>query len=205
MSEQHYHQHATSYQSTSNEQSSSNMTTCHIKHRIDTCEEANSSDGSGSEEDILHVVTNVYTIPINNNSSKPILASLAENSGNACLDNANATASSIGVKISNNSNSLSSMCYQPVTAKDSCHVFKRVACTSSSEQASKAQQPCADLTKSKFQIRSIVEIYESDHPPPPSRQQSAAAQDLAFYKKSTQVNETTTKEVIPLNKTCRGI
>jgi hypothetical protein len=179
----------------------SSSTACSIKHRIENTE--SDGTGSGSDEDILHVVTNVYTIPINNSGcgAKPIIANVKGESSEQ-LVNSN---SSIGVRISNCPNSL---LYQPIPiiqnrtlsetsgSKDTCHVFQRVVNTNCAE-------PCPDVTKSKFQIRSIVEIYESDNPPPsltsPVSQQSAQ-QDLGYYKTSTQVNETTTKEFIALPK-----
>jgi hypothetical protein len=195
-------------------------TTCSIKHRIDATAGPESSDNSGSDEDVLHVVTNVYTIPINNHT-KPLIAnnsmSNATSEGNHQHDDCLSASSSVGVRISNCPNS--SMLYQPVpivhngsssrsgeatttttTGKDSCHVFQRIINCGD-------QLPQPDLAKSKFQIRSIVEIYESDAPPPVAAAHhcnAQAGQDLGFYKTSTQVNETTTKEYITVPLKAKG-
>lgn len=190
------------------------MTKCSIKHRIENTEEASGSDGS--DEDVLHVVTNVYTIPINGNGvvihthsppgTKPIIANCLENGGSELVGSSGGP-SSIGIRISNAPTNMT--CYQPVPLidskrcgeqpKDTCHVFKRVI-----------NEPCAvpgsDVTKSKFQIKSIVEIYESDSPPPTCQQQAlpqATTQDVGFYKTSTKVNETTMKETITI-PICKG-
>ncbi len=153
--------------------------------------EKNGSDPAGSEnsdDDILHVVTNVYTIPIIKSTSAGngpfILGSTKEiNVTTSC--NEQFLANDHCQKSSNlltSSNSVPVVLGEPINYKKTEYSSGQVP-THLAEQGG---------NKSKFQIRSIVEIYEN-----PIEEQE---QDKCTLKNSGYFEETTTKEIITEGK-----
>jgi hypothetical protein len=200
-SHQHHHHKAQEIYLNNN-----NNTTTH-KHKIEThhstqdVPKSKSTSGDGeSDEDVLHVVTNVYTIPIIKSSSSTI-------------NNANEQQTLSTSSIMHNSMSI------PIVLGEPRVEATRVRSTSSSSEKrtvirrvvdnEKTQQLNQDLlldqqqqsntnnnntVKSKFQIRSIVEIYENQDE---NNSQSQQVKDVGYFNSNTQFNETITKEVIP--------
>jgi hypothetical protein len=166
---------------------------------VDGCPRSSSSEGnlSSSDEDVLHVVTNVYTIPIVQKQQQQ----QQHHHDSSCTKQDNKI-SSITIR---NCESLN----KNTESKETCHSFKRVINNNSISTCGhpiikKDLVDNCDLQKSKFQIRSIVEIYESDAPQPPATPPNSAAQqeNLAFFKTSTHINESIGKETIsvPITK-----
>lgn len=174
------------------------------KHKIENIDDST----DGSEEDVLHVVTNVYTIPIiksNSAGNGPFIqqsqqeihtsASIDEDLLNRHMH----ASSSIPIVLGEPSLDLHSKSCTNETVRIK-RVIDSVQQTSNNEiMPTVTSQIGHDVTKSKFQIRSIVEIYENQGETN-QQQQQQKSQDLGFFKTSTQYNETTSKEVIkPIN------
>ena len=146
--------------------------TASAHHRLLT--EKNSDAASGpecsSDEDVLHVVTNVYTIPI-----------IKQSSSSAATTSDSAIPIALGEpRVRSSSN-------------ETRTVIKRISDPNATNEtnASSASSQAEQVTKSKFQIRSIVEIYENQD------ESQQAAKDVAYFNSNTQFNETITKEVVP--------
>lgn len=180
------------------------------------------SSGSVGEEDVLHVVTNVYTIPI-------VKSTESAGSGGGCQEIHISTSSNdehirssglgsggsnrrvrerhehvFGISEAAPAGEHENDCVivttsphsQPhvemqtrKTCRETRKITKRVI-----DEPGGSPTP-ADVTRSKFQIRSIVEIYENPIEQQQELQQSLNAdQSTGFYKTSTQLNEVTTKE-----------
>ena len=160
------------------------------------------SDGNGSDEDILHVVTNVYTIPIIKSTSAgngPFLQSSQQH--------INATTSFDDELLSGRNHSIVTSTSVPIVLGEPRmdqyqhnNLMKRVIDATQESQPNHHQQQQImttsvtqsgqDSAKSKFQIRSIVEVYESE-----GQQQQQEEINLSF-KSATQVDETMRKEII---------
>lgn len=138
-------------------------------------------DSENSDDDILHVVTNVYTIPIVKSTSAgngPFVTGSNQNINiTTSCDQDFLKNDKTNLNLLTSSNSVPVVLNTPVT-------YKKVQ--NSSEVAS--HQDLNLENKSKFQIRSIVEIYEN-----PIEEQE---QDKCTFKNSGHFEETTTKEVI---------
>ncbi|RMZ99404.1 hypothetical protein BpHYR1_011617, partial [Brachionus plicatilis] len=133
----------------------------------------NFSSDSGSDENILHVVTNVYTIPLQKECT--------DQSGIDQLD------SDISKKMNEIKINLSKPDRE---AQDARH--KSIDTNSYSILAEKATSE-SFLTKSKFQIKSIVEIYES-------QDESESHQGSSgMFKSSSKVNQIRTENQIPIS------
>lgn len=155
-----------------------------------TTTQTNTNDGAtsdNSDDDILHVVTNVYTIPI--------MKSTSAGNGPFVTDSKhdlNVTTSCDEAFLKNEhtqkttKNSLTSSNSVPVAIGEPICYKKTVYSTD--QQPSHLAEQVSQNNKSKFQIRSIVEIYEN-----PIEEQE---QDKCTLKNSGHFEETTTKEVI---------
>jgi hypothetical protein len=194
------------------------------KHRIENLnDDEASSDGAGSDEDVLHVVTNVYTIPIIKSTSAgngPFVHHSQHE-----MNTASSVDESLGCKSTSNILTSTSIPTHVVLgeprlemhSKTSSHETRRIdkrviestqkrTCqringgehvTSIMRQLSpsqsNSQQQTPDVTKSKFQIRSIVEIYEN--PVDVEKHHQQEQKDTGIFKTSTHFEETTTKQV----------
>lgn len=140
-------------------------------------------DSENSDDDILHVVTNVYTIPIVKSTSAgngPYVTGSNQNiSITTSCDQNFLKNDKNNVSLLTSSNSTPVVHNKPAAVE-----FKKIQ--NSSEVSS--HQDLNLENKSKFQIRSIVEIYEN-----PIEEQE---QDKCTFKNSGHFEETTTKEVI---------
>lgn len=165
------------------------------------------SDGNASDEDILHVVTNVYTIPIIKSTSAgngPFLQT--------SQSNLNQTTSFDDDLLSrqHQHHTITSSTSVPISVINGAEPYmKRIIDSTSHQQTSTISthehlhhhhhqsmtQSGQDLAKSKFQIRSIVEIYENQPEGASSAAAAANEIDLSF-KSATHVEETTRHEVI---------
>lgn len=164
----------------------------------------NQSDGNASDEDILHVVTNVYTIPIIKSTSAgngPFIQSSQQHIN---------TTTSFDDDILSRHHLMTQSTSVPIAVGEprlelqsksgQYERMKRIIDHTSSHQTSMVEhqhmtqsmtQSGQDLSKSKFQIRSIVEIYESDQPSSNNTKEI----DLSF-KTATHVAETIRQEII---------
>ncbi len=196
----HHHQHHKAQEIYLNNNSNTNTTT--HKHKIETHRSSNqdapkskSNSGDGeSDEDVLHVVTNVYTIPIIKSSS-----STTNNNEHASSSSTSTTTSTM-----HNSMSIPIVLGEPrveatrvrstSTSSEKRTVIRRVVDSEKTQQLNQdlEQQQQNNTVKSKFQIRSIVEIYENQ-----DENNSQQAKDVGYFNSNTQFNETITKEVIP--------
>jgi hypothetical protein len=190
----------------------------HLIEKVSDEENNESDESASSDEDILHVVTNVYTIPI-------IGKSVSAGNGPFILDTSSASEQQGGFHASTSVDevvlnqqrqyyssshehqhtSSTSIPFNEPHVEVKRTVVKKVLeqSTSSDAKPVATSQVGHDLTKSKFQIRSIVEIYENPSDSTEGKQQQQQQSgDVGFFKTSTQYNELTTKEVIgqPLNK-----
>ncbi len=191
---------------------SSTTETIQIQTTTHHYDHGNMSDGNGSDEDILHVVTNVYTIPIIKSTSAgngPFLQSSQQH--------INTTTSFDDDLLSGRHHSIVASTSVPIVLGEARldqyqhqrqhqhqhqhHSMKRVidATQEASHQnqqqimTTSMTQSGQDLAKSKFQIRSIVEVYESEG----QQQQQQQQQEINIsFKSATHVEETTHKEII---------
>lgn len=220
---------STNNAATASESSSSRYVTSTHKHKIENIESSGSS--AGSDEDVLHVVTNVYTIPIiksNSDGAGPFIQqSQSEIHVSTSLDDdfMNSACSAGNYRQHHHHQEHVSATAVPIilgephlemqsktTTHESRKIVKRVVDSSCGDdhefhEHHYEQQPVVtsmtgqDFTKSKFQIRSIVEIYENelDAAAATAESSSHATENdnmTGYFKTSTQLNETTTKEVI---------
>lgn len=175
-------------------------TTTHHHHKIDANNERESS-GSGGDEDVLHVVTNVYTIPIvkTADSTGAQEIHISTSGGDECIrssgvGSANRRCRERHENVFGISGDEDCVIASPSTVemKKTCRETRRITKRVIEETGGRSTSPVGDVTKSKFQIRSIVEIYEN--PVEQSAVEPGADPSTAFFKTSTQLNETTTKE-----------
>jgi hypothetical protein len=201
--------------------SSNKYTSSSHTHKIENVE--HSVGGGGGDEDVLHVVTNVYTIPIIKSSSDgagPFINQSQEIQVSTSLDDDLLNSSSSCSKSylhHKQQQSEPMLLGEPrveLQSKTSSHetrtITKRIIESSSSscmddhhQQSSSSAAAAAavsslgqDFTKSKFQIRSIVEIYENQLDADAAKPSGESESVSGFFKTSTQLNETTTKEVL---------
>jgi hypothetical protein len=216
---------ATSTVASGSYHTSSSSTTTH-KHKLEPSkhiEDNLSSDGS--DEDVLHVVTNVYTIPIiksNSAGNGPFIEQsmhdihtstsvdddMLSKHQKSCL----VTSQSIPVVLGEpklvggpDVKQISSHYHQQTQQSENSMTSSTRKIVKQTTSTQHQQLPQADnVAKSKFQIRSIVEIYESSPEQllqQQQQQQQQNQQEIAFYNASTQFKETITKEdfnVLPL-------
>ncbi|CAF0734079.1 unnamed protein product [Brachionus calyciflorus] len=136
------------------------------------------SSDSGSDENILHVVTNVYTIPITKTSSgQSKITSLdhAESQINKQLNE-------IKINLIQPSESIKN---ESKIEKTEHRHHKSIDLKSSDYESS--------VSKSKFQIKSIVEIYESQE-----SDDAHLREPMGIFKTNNQVNHTVTQTQIPI-------
>jgi hypothetical protein len=141
------------------------------------------SSGEHSDDDVLHVVTNVYTIPISNNNNSNSNAIELNGGGGG------------GVEVTHK------------TTEREKRIVRRVIDATKSEDSDNLlvksnllSNNSNDLTqKSKFQIRSIVEVYERDDDDDDDLgDNNNENDDDAKYTTNTKVEETTIKEYVPV-------
>jgi len=163
------------------------------KHQIN---EKNTTQNTGtdaatsdnSDDDILHVVTNVYTIPIMKSTSAgngPFITGSTKEINVTTSCNEEFLVNEHNQKAKNmltSSNSVPVVLGEPIN-------YRKTEYSSGQVPIHLAEQ---GSNKSKFQIRSIVEIYEN-----PVEEQE---QDKCTLKNSGYFEETTTKEVITEGK-----
>lgn len=236
---------SSAYRSSSTAAAATNTTTkystTHHHHKIEAAAGSSggesSSSSSGGDEDVLHVVTNVYTIPIVKSTgsgggvegdaaqeihitqsgndeyirSSGLMSSSsthAASSNQRCRErheHVYGISSSIGtgggddevdcVVIASPSQLNSQAPHCELHSKKTCRETRKITKRVIDESAAAAGT--ADVTKSKFQIRSIVEIYENPIEQcggDVERSNGGGVGDQAFFKTSTQLNEFTTKE-----------
>lgn len=193
----------------------------HTSHttKIENIDNGASSDGS--DEDVLHVVTNVYTIPIIKSSSAGngpfIEQSQPEMHISTSVDDDFINRHQQQAVI-NTSSSIPLILGEPrleMQSKSAVHETRRVVkrvidSTQQTTTPSNDQVPIVtaasaaghEMTKSKFQIRSIVEIYENTDTQ--QQQQQQQQPDVGYFKASTQFQETTTKEIIGEHNKIKG-
>lgn len=186
-----------------------------------------SSGSSGGDEDVLHVVTNVYTIPIVKPSSSSdsqeihisttgdnefIRSSGLSSTNRRCRERhehvygiSDASTGGDGevdcIVIASPSQINNHRQHSPhveLHSKKTCRETRKITKRVIDDAAGGTPPPPGtDVTKSKFQIRSIVEIYENPIEQSSGeieRGSSSGNQSTAFFKTSTQLNEFTTKE-----------
>ena len=212
--QRHYHQH---HQQNHHQQQQQihQINTCH-KHTIEK-EDSQSTDGS--DEDILHVVTNVYTIPILK-SSKITISSDCGN-GDQSFQEIHTSALPL-VANSDWQNGQVNSCHLASASSMSAgeSATSRVECTAAIDAS--ASSPCQrkylqqqqqqqqqhpsikpivtskigqEFAKSKFQIHSIVEIYENNSNDSDVEQKAGDSNDhVAFLNTNSKYDDTTTRE-----------
>lgn len=211
--------------SSSAQSSTAKYISTHHHHKIDTgtssCDKGVGGDPT-NDEDVLHVVTNVYTIPIVKSSGGDssqqqqqeihiststdddfIRSSGLNNSSNRrCRERHEHVYGISGEGGEEMGEQDYIICSPPShleikkTCRETRKITKRVI-----EEPCSTSNTAGDLTKSKFQIRSIVEIYENPLEAEStsicaasSTTNNSADQSTGFFKTSTQFNEFTTKE-----------
>ena len=210
----HQHQHHKAQEIYLSQQQQQFVSSSH-KHKIETQHNrplvnettpTKSKSTSGeSDEDVLHVVTNVYTIPIIKSSS----------THNGVSTSTTTTSTTTPMATSQTSTTLHNSMSIPIVLGEPRVDSTRIRSSSTSEQArtvirrvtdseksvqqlnqelNQSSEQANGATKSKFQIRSIVEIYENQDE---QQQQQQQAKDVGYFNTNTQFNETITKEVIP--------
>lgn len=184
------------------------------------------SSGSVGDEDVLHVVTNVYTIPIVKSSSSTGDNDLSQeihistsgdneyirssgltttSSNRRCRERHEHVYGISGGGTTQTTDSMTGMgddnevdCIviaSPSQQNQPCEIHTRKT-SRETRKITKRVIDEGDVTKSKFQIRSIVEIYENPVEQASETVERAGGgdQSTAFFKTSTQLNEFTTKE-----------
>lgn len=168
-----------------------------------TNQQNRNDDSENSDDDILHVVTNVYTIPIVKSTSAGngpfISGSSHQLKVTASCDDQLYKSDKYQhlVTQTQNSSSRSEQQQQSTSTTNEKLVctsgrtgptLNNNSCTSSESATNTNNKIEVNSNMSKFQIKSIVEIYEK----PPEEQE----QDKCTLKNSGHFEETTTKEVI---------
>lgn len=145
-------------------------------YAISSANNDNYSSDSSSDENILHVVTNVYTIPLQK--------ACTDQSGIDQLD------SDITKKMNEIRINLSrpgEETYESQTARVEHRSFDTNSYSIQTDKTSESH-----MTKSKFQIKSIVEIYES-------QDESELQQgSTGLFKTSNKVNQIISEKQIPI-------
>lgn len=213
--------------SSSAQSSTAKYISTHHHHKIDTgtssCDKGVGGDPT-NDEDVLHVVTNVYTIPIVKTSSGDsqqqqqeihiststdddfIRSSGLNNSSNRrCRERHEhvygISGDGCGGEEMGEQDYI--ICSPPshLEIKKTCRETRKITKRVIEEPCSTTSNTAGDVTKSKFQIRSIVEIYENPLEAEStsicaasSTTNNSADQSTGFFKTSTQFNEFTTKE-----------
>lgn len=167
-------------------------------------------DSENSDDDILHVVTNVYTIPIVKSTSAgngPFISGSShqlkvtascddqlyksDKYQNLVTQTQNSSSQSVqqqqGTSTTSTTTNENLVC---TSGKTGLTLNNNNSCTSSESATNNSHNNKIEVNSnmSKFQIKSIVEIYEK----PPEEQE----QDKCTLKNSGHFEETTTKEVI---------
>ena len=210
----HQHQHHKAQEIYLSQQQQQQFISSSHKHKIETQHNRSplvnetttpptkSKSTSGeSDEDVLHVVTNVYTIPIIKSSSthngvSTSTTPMTTSHTSTTLHNSMSIPIVLGEPRLDSTRIRSSS-----TSEQTRTVIRRVtdsekAVQQLNQELNQSSEQANGATKSKFQIRSIVEIYENQ-----DEQQQQQVKDVGYFNTNTQFNETITKEVIPdLNK-----
>lgn len=151
-----------------------------------------SGSDSGSDENILHVVTNVYTIPI----SKP--------TSGVKITNIDPNESQISKKLNEikiNLGQLNDTQHKTESFgtfhSESKRIEHRAINSNINHFASiidsKNDNNENNMSKSKFQIKSIVEIYDSQE------NEQEFQEPTGVFKSSNQINQTITQNQIPIH------
>lgn len=167
---------------------------------------SSSSSNNGSDEDVLHVVTNVYTIPIVKSTSSGdgpfVQQSVRETHSSKNQNDDLMKSRQSSSHFQSSSKATRSEPHAEMQSKLQSNESRKIVTHSSSSTKMDAASHTfnhansnqnSNSTKSKFQIRSIVEIYESqsdDQKKHPNDEHSGT------FKTSSKLNETIIKEII---------